>query len=179
MASLPKPHHRTKPIKAPPSHCGLVHRTVYSIPRRSASLCWPALRRRGTEQTFSVTIPVRIRLNIFSTLPPNPRKPRPYRGYTDSESENPQAPQSMSTIKQIQANRLNAKKSTGPRYAEGQGRQTAAAELLPPRQPIEDAPSSPPIGFVSQPAPHAPPPSRPLRAVRCSRPIATAFACYT
>lgn len=41
-----------KPIKDRPVRCGLVHRAVYSIPRRADGTSSRAVVRRETEQTF-------------------------------------------------------------------------------------------------------------------------------
>ncbi len=48
-------HKRSKPNN-PPSRCGLVHRTVYSIPRRTGSLCSPRFGAAKPSKPFSVAV---------------------------------------------------------------------------------------------------------------------------
>ena len=47
-------HQRSKPNK-PPTRCGLVHRTVYSIPQRIGSLCSLLFGAAKPSKPFSVT----------------------------------------------------------------------------------------------------------------------------
>jgi hypothetical protein len=63
------PRHRTKPIKAPASSCGLVHCTVCSLSPRSTFASSPAFLRRETEQTFfSHTKPKFIFSSAYHTI---------------------------------------------------------------------------------------------------------------